>query len=97
MSDWARGDLALCVRGGTWMRRHTGVIHSDGPKTGDILRVVSVLVNYGLQFSEYPNLCGPEFLRGFNPSRFRKIRPSAINHIEALKDVPLPVRENEHA
>lgn len=100
MSDWQKGDLALCLKRGPWevvwgdKKIHLGF----GPQFGDILTVEGVRIDWEgvlcLRFGGY-NLDPCDF--GFEASRFRKIRPSAIKHIEALKDVPLPVRENEHA
>lgn len=91
MSDWQKGDLALCL--------------NDGPITRktkpDLIKGKVYLVEMVFTVGEYVGLAvegatsiGPS---GFLASRFRKIRPSAIKHIEALKEIPDPVRENEHA
>ncbi len=64
-----------------------------GPKSGQVFTVVQVV------HTNDTWLCLAEFDddEAWHATRFRKIRPSAIKHIEALKDVPLHVRENEHA
>lgn len=98
MSDWQKGDLALCLKRGDWIHDTTGATLGSGPHYGEVLTVSAVgFVGQCLclQFVEYHT--AHSIRRPMNADRFRKIRPSAIKHIEALKDVPLPVRENEHA
>lgn len=99
MTDWQKGDLALCVHdqpmifpkpcgSGNWRHRGTQV------RKGEIYTVDGLGVTE--TSDRRPRLifvCGRSGLA----IRFRKIRPSAIKHIEALKDVPLPVREREDA
>ena len=98
MSDWQKGDMALCIRGGNII----GDLLDYYPISGRIYTVEAVAMvkfipgeSLGLWLKDGPpNKSGQS---RWCVSRFRKIRPSAIKHIEAFKDVPLPVRENEHA
>ena len=98
MNDWRIGDLALCVndrntQGRRWNPRlgrvYRGQVYTvEGmfiDCDGDLLLILEGFPRNATQHG------------GLLHTRFRKIRPSAIKHIEALKDVPLPVRENEHA
>ncbi len=71
--DWQAGDLALCIKQGRW--RSAGV-YMRGPKAGAVLTVRRV----GLDGNGFPTIWligwhGDEGADGFNPARFRKIRP----------------------
>lgn len=98
MSDWQKGDLALCVIGG----HRGGPVIDAFPEKGCIYTVEKVGISdyitgdfLSLWLHDAPR--NSDGQKVWPADRFRKIRPSAIKHIEALKDVPLPVRENEHA
>lgn len=100
MTDWAKGDLALCMDNSGAFGTSAGDVNL---KRGGIYQVEAVidaclwingvtaigLVLAGVR-SRAPH--GDYYCH-----RFRKIRPSAIKHIEVLKDIPVPVRETENA
>lgn len=98
MSDWQKGDLALCINAKDEFDVGYCLL-----ELGQVYTVVGVdlrdadIWGVGLYLAEVTAIETGSHYGSFWGGRFRKIRPSAIKHIEALKDVPLPVRENEHA
>lgn len=97
MSDWQVGDLALCIKRDEWRKRYTGLpVARAHPTYGEVCRVWHVQIEDGfvvLSLEGYSK--DTSFNQSYGASRFRKIRPSAIKHIEALKR--LPVKEPEDA
>lgn len=89
MTDWQVGDLALCtddspsIYGKTCIRR------------GAIYTVEKVVEDAGAVGVTLADVAHNPATLGYYAKRFRKIRPSAIEHIEALKR--LPVKEPEDA
>ncbi len=78
--DWAPGDLALCIKQGRW--RSDGMF-SRGPKAGAVLTVRRVGSDgNGLPTIWFIGWPGDEGADGYNPARFRKIRP----HIPDAED-----------
>lgn len=68
--DWRTGDLAVCITGGSWTHLWSGM-RVDGPKEGELLRVVAVgfgMGHHALTFhgggSWWTAVC------------FRKVRPN---------------------
>lgn len=98
MSDWQVGDLALCIDDGPrdW---HT-------PKQTQALRQLCRGQIYTVSaIGRHSSYGGSIMLVGLSATheqmgvgwhsiRFRKIRPSAIEHIEALKRLPVEVKED---
>ena len=98
MSDWQKGDLALCVNandifGVGYCKLELGQVYTV---TGIDLRDAD-FSGLGLYVAEVTAVETAFHYDSFWAGRFRKIRPSAIKHIEALKDIPVPVRETENA
>lgn len=102
MSDWQKGDLALCLEGGppresvAWDGTR---YYRETYRSGAILieRNVYTVCLVGDLIGGIVGLSFAEEEGPWASSRFRKIRPSAIKHIEALKDIPVPARETENA
>lgn len=80
MSDWQKGDLALCVKTSPWaFYADSGKVwETSGPPAGRFLKVRGV--EYGpngrvsLKFSDYPDPPEPRS-RGYLSDRFRKVTP----------------------
>ena len=87
MSDWQKGDLALCIKVGEWRRLgefgDLGGI-DNGPRAGMTLTVSEVL-SFGngqaLKFVDFPDQ--PEAgWKGYNTTRFRKITPDKADEYD---------------
>lgn len=87
MSDWQAGMLARCVKRDDW-EVVQGFGRSDKlPAFGEVYRVSYVEDGRWLKLEEF------DPIDSFHHTRFVPVKPSAIEHIEALKRVPEPVRE----
>lgn len=91
MSDWQKGDLALCIKQGPWLDNN-GNLHTDGPRSGEVCRVIAVLTldgELGLALCEHPF----DLFGCFTARRFRKITPGAkIEGIEEPRRLPVKAR-----
>lgn len=85
MTDWQKGDLALCVKVGPWLFKADkgGLEPSTGPNAGAVLTVSAV--NFGpngpcLVFENFPE--PKRGSRGYRASRFRKVTPPKADEFD---------------
>ena len=76
--DWQVGDLALCVKVGTWDRHGWNAEISGLPTSGGVYTVTEMRAvasgDVGLGFDEFVTVFSRTRVI-FNPTRFRKIKP----------------------
>lgn len=73
MTDWQKGDLALCVKVGPWERMHSGRPVPARVNGGEVHQVSRVGAFVGVTILYFDDVLEPD--RGFDASRFRKVTP----------------------
>tara|TARA_R110002012_G_scaffold16958_23_gene64569 strand:- start:38 stop:331 length:294 start_codon:yes stop_codon:yes gene_type:complete len=83
MSGWQKGDLALCVRDGSWVN------HNGGPRKGEIHKVVAIMTGeVGHHINPHPsNTCFLAFapwlpISVFGNVNFRKVTPPKADEFD---------------
>jgi hypothetical protein len=75
VSDWAVGDLAVCVKDGAWEFEQCSApsdVEDKGPRKGQMLRVSDVVQMRGEIWLHFPDF---DWCDVYLHSRFRKILP----------------------
>ena len=90
MTDWAVGDLALCIKSGNWRPRIGHIVQTEpGPNVGQCFTVRAVQMGIADPDEVYLGFHGKRFQ--YAARYFRKVTPGAdIEGVEEAKRLPQP-------